>query len=170
MSYELSPNVQYHTGIFNWTVNTGLMIAAGAALTAIAIGTLGVLHAHHILNIGPLNSLSTIWSFGIAGAGGVLLLADSITLFGLTQKHLTDKKIILEGSASIELRELDLQLSLMCCELKKQYTWVQPPYGVNGLFILLQNDEGAGSIHMFPDKLMYDEYVKDLEQNGYKMA
>lgn len=169
MSYnEMSmPAIQYHTGIFNGPINAGLLIAAGVALTAIAVGVLGILHAHYNINMGPLNSLSNTWSFGIAGAGGALLLADTITLLGLTQKHLSNKKALIKSSEAIELSELNLQLLSLCTELKNQYFLAQV-YWVD-MVILLQNDKGDGSIHMFPSELMREEYIKELDQMGYNL-
>ncbi len=166
--YELNgPDIQYHTGIFTGGTNSGLIVAAVAALTAIAVGTLGVLHAHNIINIGPLNSLSTIWSFGIAGAGGVLLLAESIALFGLARKHLKIQKRLTVKAVKVDKSDLSVQLIGFCAALKKEVTFVEAPRGTNNLFILWQNDAGTGTVHMFPDKLMRDEYVADLEQDDY---
>ena len=161
---------QYHTEIFNKKSNAGILIAAAVALTAIATGVLGVLHAYSIINnIGPLNSLSIDWSFGIGGAGGIVLLSDSIALFSLTQKH---RKIKNEISKFVDGYSKDLLLETqgVCFELKNQFRQIANPYWNKDFFVLLQNDRGKGTIHIFTDQPNCDEFRIDLIKNGYVNA
>lgn len=158
--FNLQSELIHHTGVFNWKVNTALTGAGIGVCVAAAIVILGSLHH----SIAPFNTLSSTSLCGIAGAGGVLLLANSIALFILSKKHSRINAQIKDSLKMHDTSDWQKKLSdFTKGSTDLEYADLELP----SLFTVMQNHAGKGSIHLFADKGVYTAFVDRLKNKGY---
>lgn len=161
-------SIDYHTGVFEWKKNTAMAVVGFAALTALVVGILALLH----VNAGqiPTASIPTQVGLGMTITGGVMTIGDLIALAIFLSKHSNVKKQMEQQLVNDEKTPWHSGGSQIKKVLKQLEGRKEPHVAVGssvpilkGFFVIAQKSESITSLHIFSEKALMLHYLLDKE-------
>ncbi|MFC2049103.1 hypothetical protein ACFLR2_00305, partial [Chlamydiota bacterium] len=137
--------IHYHTGFLTCPQNTVIIIAGLAAVTALVIGVLALLHAQGVLNAGPFGAIPLKGTYALLGVGGALLLVDVIALIVLVKGR---KSVTAHWESQMRRTE--------------PFLFATSSYFLSGYEVYVKRAEGSEEYHRFSDIESRDRFVKKL--------